>query len=583
MTRAEIENEFAYQFQRVALVAESVCCLIAAGTLALVYKEPPYALVVALIVLSCVCGWLWLRVLPFVEGAGRLDRIAITVFGGASICNMISAASMEHNSPISCGLISVGTAFAFRSGRVYAAFVLSSILGQILVRFLGPFPLDSDYLFLLILTPIFCITVYWAAQTLRRHTQTTRKQLQDHVEELNRERERRITSEKKLIHAQKMEGLGIVAAGIAHDFNNHLQAIGTFAELIELGDEPKPNASQIRTSAMNASEICKQMLAYAGKSAEQNQSPVDVCELLRESKPALGAGLSESIRLSFELPSEVPAVLSNAASLRDCFLNIVRNAIEACGDSGRVEVRVFQNSDLSSEIGWRVFGNDLPECDCVVVEVADSGYGMQSEVLERAFDPYFTTKPTGHGFGLATALGIVRGSGGAIRVHSDGYSGTIVQVVLPVTTAEDAVEYEKVAFEPDTMLAQRILLVDDDQTVLTSLSRLLELNDCDVTIAKSGPEALEILLARRGAFDLILMDYSMPEMSGIELLEQVRNHGINCPVVLCTGYAKEQVANREGVRPDGILNKPYRGDSLKSVLQAAMTMRQQQRSVRSPR
>ena len=573
--RSEIQNEFAYRYQLAAIPAAGICCCIAAVALLFFYRPQQYAIGTALVALSLTCFWLRLRVLPRLQHGYQLDMLAGGVFGTAAVANMMGAYDMGTNSPLSCGLLVVGTAFAFRSAWAYATFVGAAITGQFLARYSAPHPIDFSYIHLLILAPVYSIVVFTAVQTLRRHTDRARRELQDNVDALRRERQRRIESEKQLVHAQKMEGLGLVAAGVAHDFNNHLQAIGSFADLILEGDDTASHAEQIKFSADSAAEICGQMLAYAGKK-RQPKVPVDVAELIRETQPLLRSDLPELVSVQFDLPADGPLVSAYKSGVRECFLNIVRNAIEACGELGKVTVSVKTMRLQSADPEWRLFGNDLAAGIYVGIEVSDTGVGMSPDVLERAFDPYFTTKSTGHGFGLATSLGIMRTCRGAIRVRTNGDEGTVLQMLFPPTNRTHRSTKAESTTKSRRSMAQNILLVDDDQSVVRSVSKLLTKRGCQVTCAHSAGEGLDILSRSEERFDLMLFDYSMPEMSGMELLTHVRERGIATPAVICTGYAKDQILDGSDVRPEGILNKPYRVPDLMRLLETIPTVQQEE-------
>ncbi|MEM7314091.1 MAG: hypothetical protein AAF497_13170, partial [Planctomycetota bacterium] len=204
----EIHNEFAYRYQLAAIPAAGICCAIAAIILSL-HRPPQFVLIGLMVGLSLLCFWLRWRVLPKIQHHYQVDFVASVVFGTAAFGNIMGAFDLATDSPTSCGLLLLASAFAFRSGLVYAAFVVLALTGQVLARLYAPNPIDLHYTHLVVLAPIYCVVVFISVAALKSHVNTARQQLQDNLNTLSKERERRIESEKRLLHAQKMEGLGL--------------------------------------------------------------------------------------------------------------------------------------------------------------------------------------------------------------------------------------------------------------------------------------------------------------------------------------------------------------------------------------
>ncbi|MFO1063755.1 MAG: response regulator [Pirellulales bacterium] len=563
-----IYNSFAYHNLTAALPTGALCCVVSLAIL-LAVPEPsllPLRLTVFGIGISYLALGRW--ALPYVATASQLNRLALIAMSAAATGTFVGAFTFEPDSPVSIALVAVLGAFAFTSHSAYIAFVFYCIGGHCLARYQSGFGMSVDNLHLVISTPVFCVIARVSVTYMHRSELASRGELESRLVELNAERVRRVRSEKQLVHAQKMEGLGLVAAGVAHDFNNHLQAISMLAELVAGGIDAKGNALQIQSVAMDASKICRQMLAYAGKSQEM-LTVLDLRKLIEEQRRLVRMRLPGRVELVFDLQPVSAPISANPAGIQQCLINLVKNAAEACEGTGQGKIVVSVTTEsmtCSSSDAWSVFGEPFAADEVVVLDVSDAGCGMDSATLERAFDPYFSTKATGHGFGLATTLGIVRTYGGMIRVRTAVGEGSRFQLCFPKATREAASESRE-GSEVST-LPQRVLLVDDEESVRQSVTRMLTMNGCEVSCAASAQDALDILEKEPATFDLMLVDYSMPEMSGVEFIEKARNRGHVSKAVICTGYAEDSVAIA-GKLPAAVLTKPFRISDLGRVLKVA--------------
>jgi ligand-binding sensor domain-containing protein/signal transduction histidine kinase len=374
----------------------------------------------------------------------------------------------------------------------------------------------------------------------------------------------RAALESKMLLAQKSESLGIMAGGVAHDFNNLLVGILANADLLlyhtAVSEEAEETIGHIRTSALRAAELTRQMLAYAGK-GQFVVERVDLSALVQEMLALVRSAVPRTIELDFMRGATSSFVEADATQLRQIVMNLVTNASEAIGErAGRVAVRIGVDERPQNELRLLHAAGDMPERGpYVTLEVADDGSGMDAALLGRIFDPFFSTKFTGRGLGLAALLGIVQAHRGGVAVDTAPGRGTRFLVYLPMAEALVGAEppAREPSEEPPPTTAARILVVDDEESVRLSVARILQRFGYDVVTARDGSEALA--MASTGSpIELILMDVTMPAMDGPTAARQLRARGVEVPIVLMSGYAEEDLASR-GVMThvDGFLKKPF--------------------------
>ncbi|MFW6331452.1 MAG: hybrid sensor histidine kinase/response regulator, partial [Gemmatimonadota bacterium] len=302
--------------------------------------------------------------------------------------------------------------------------------------------------------------------------------------------------ERKMLDAQKLESLGVLAGGIAHDFNNLLTAILGNAELARADATVSADAAArlddvIRTSG-RASELCRQMLAYAGQGRFVT-GPIDLSRLVREMSEILRVSIGKKVRLQLDLDPHLPTVSGDATQLRQVVLNLITNASEAIGDAdGTITLATSAarcEHALTPACGQR---RGAGQTHCVRLIVRDDGCGMDHQTRSRIFEPFFTTKFTGRGLGMAAVSGIVRGHGGQIHVDSEPGAGTTFEIHLPaIGGAARADEPTGSAADPWTG-AGTVLLADDEDAVRGLAERILRRIGFDVVCARDGQEAVEL-------------------------------------------------------------------------------------------
>jgi len=387
------------------------------------------------------------------------------------------------------------------------------------------------------------------------------------VTELKRaERERR-QLEAQMQHAQKLESLGVLAGGIAHDFNNLLVGVlgNAGLALMELPPESpaRQSTEQIRTAAEHAAELCKQMLAYSGRGRFVIQ-PLNLSGLVREMGHLLQTAIQKAITLRYDFAEDLPAVLGDANELRQVIMNLITNAAEAIGDEmGVITVRTGLLEADRQYLTTTYLAQDEAAGTYVCLEVSDTGCGMDEETKARIFDPFFTTKFTGRGLGLAAVLGIVRGHRGAIKIYSEPGRGTTFKVLLPCSE-QPPVDLES-QDEPisDWDASGAILVADDEQIVRAVTRKMLEGQGFSVLTAANGPEAVEMLGQNANKVVLVLLDLTMPRMSGLETFSRMRRVRRDVPIVLSSGYSEEEaISDFAGTDLAGFIQKPFDPKSL---------------------
>jgi PAS domain S-box-containing protein len=382
--------------------------------------------------------------------------------------------------------------------------------------------------------------------------------------------------EQQIRHTQKLESLGVLAGGIAHDFNNLLMGILGNAGLALLetpaATPSRPYLERIESVALHAAELTNQMLAYSGRGKFVVQA-LDLSRLVKDMTPLLETAVSKKAELRFRLASGLPLVEADAAQLRQVVLNLVTNASEALGEQrGHITVRTGTQQVDRAYLAETYLETDLPEGLYAVVEVADSGCGMDRETQARIFDPFFTTKFTGRGLGLAAVLGIVRGHRGVIRLLSESGQGTSFTVLLPAARCVE--EAPSVRGEPKPAAAGsggRILVVDDEEVIRSLVQATLERFGFEVQTACDGCEAVELFGQRPEAFDAVLLDMTMPRMGGEETFQELRRLRPHVRIVLSSGYTHEEAAARfAGAGLDAFIQKPYQPRDLITTLRRVL-------------
>jgi len=385
----------------------------------------------------------------------------------------------------------------------------------------------------------------------------------------------RLQVEEALRQSQKLESLGILAGGIAHDFNNLLTVILGNLNLAQMNlpenATAQPYLARMEATVLRATELTKQMLAYSGR-GHFLVKPQGLNEVVQEVTHLLEVSIPKKIRLRFDLEPGLPAIQADAAQIQQVVMNLVTNAADAIGDrEGAIHLRtssaLLDERDLHSAYTIEA----LPPGHYVLLEVVDTGIGMPPEVLARIFDPFFTTKTSGRGLGLSAMLGILRGHGAGLRIHSEVGHGSTFRLCFPASSEAVAAAdpgSEKVIAP---RLRGRVLLVDDEELILQTIGAALEAIGLEVTTARDGLEALERFRDSQPKPDLVLMDLTMPRMDGREAFGAMHDLDPSVPIVLSSGYTEgDSVQTLAGQGPAGFMQKPYQIKELRLLLQQVL-------------
>jgi len=377
--------------------------------------------------------------------------------------------------------------------------------------------------------------------------------------------------ERKMLQAQKLESLGILAGGIAHDFNNLLMGVLGCADITLRRLPPnsplRETVEMIVTSAERAADLTRQMLAYSGKGRFVIER-VDLNQLVEEMAHLLRTVISKNALLRID-PAPTPVtVMADTTQLRQVIMNLITNASDALeGKSGIISITTGVMQADAGYLATSYLDDKLESGPYAFVEVTDTGCGMDAETVKRIFDPFFSTKFTGRGLGLAAVLGIIRGHRGTVRIYSEPGKGTSFKILLPCDrqgVVEPLDQQKQKSLPPD--LPERcgtVLIIDDDETVCSVGRLILEEYGLKVLTASDGEEGIDSLRRHLDEIGLILLDLTMPHLSGEEVFQAIRRLKPQVRVILSSGYNEQEATARfVGKGLAGFLHKPYRSDEL---------------------
>jgi PAS domain S-box-containing protein len=401
------------------------------------------------------------------------------------------------------------------------------------------------------------------------------------VTERKRANEERQALERSMQQTQKLESLGVLAGGIAHDFNNLLVGVLSNAELAltSLGDAPlvdpvRRRVLDIKNAALHASELTNQMLAYCGRGHFEVRS-VSLNEMVCDMSHLLGASISKNTHIDYQLAAELPSVRADVAQMHQIVMNLITNASEA------LEQRV---GDIRVRTGVARVEGAVPDLygptrlapgQYVFLEVKDVGCGMDAQTKARLFEPFFTTKFTGRGLGLSAVQGIVRGHAGGITLRTAVGAGTTIRVLLPRSdrpvSEAPRCEQQAVRKWPTGSL---VMLVDDNPRVREVTKILLNSIGFEVLSVGSGREAIQKFDERRTDVRVVLLDAMMPDLSGEQVLRELRKRRADLPVIICSGYSEQEIGRHFSSREmASFLQKPYPLELLEARLSEAFSAR----------
>lgn len=382
----------------------------------------------------------------------------------------------------------------------------------------------------------------------------------------------RARHERRMVEAQRVESLGLLAGGIAHDFNNLLTTVLGNAHLLQQHvprtGEGHSLAENIAVAATRAADLTRQMLAYSGKGQYVVES-VDLRDVAREMIDLVSASTGPKVTFDLQSGDEPVPIRGDTTQFRQVVLNLLTNAADAVSQRG---------GDVVVGVGAVVPDLRLLE-DCVLpfrpvqhemaqLEVRDDGLGMTDATRRRIFDPYFSTKDTGHGLGLSAVLGIVRGHQGTLAVTSSPGEGTTVKVLLPIDDSPPPIARTAPVA---TLLSSpvpmgTVLVIDDERLVRITTKRMLEHLGYDVLDAAGANEGLDKWRASKPDIMAVVLDVVMPERDGFEVLEELRSEAPELPVLMISGHTEQQLTDLNLSGALGYLQKPFGKDSLRDAM-----------------
>ena len=389
----------------------------------------------------------------------------------------------------------------------------------------------------------------------------------------------RLELERRLLHSQKLESLGVMAGGIAHDFHTLLMAMLANLELAmhtQGGDSPaRPFLERSLQANRRAADLVRQMLAFSGRGTFDVKD-LDLNEVVEENVHLFRVGLSRTITLNLNLTAGLPHTHADPGQVQQVVMNLITNASEAIGHyPGTVSIATgVLDADAAYLVASRLDEKPAPG-RYVFVEVEDTGSGMDQDTLSRLFDPFFTTKFTGRGLGMSAVLGIVRGHHGALRIDSSPGLGTSIRILFPVSSGPRLAVVR--ATQPLTAnnaprAASRgsdlVLIVDDDELVRDTAAAMLAYLGFRTLLAADGTEAISLYLEHAEAIEWVLLDLTMPELSGADTFRALRDLNPGVRVVLISGYSQQDATWQFGDQiPSGFLQKPFELPALQALIQ----------------
>lgn len=387
----------------------------------------------------------------------------------------------------------------------------------------------------------------------------------------DREREQ---FEKNAIMCQKHDSLRTLAGGIAHNFNNILAGVLGNIELAQ-EDLLQANISSkyfhnAQLCAERAAKLSKLMLTYVGH-PQNNRKVMSLSGAIEELSDILRVAVNGRAELEIIVEDENIYINSDRAMLSQIINNLVQNSAEAIeGENGVISITVKKKRFDSPILPQPFARNKLPPAEYAVLEVTDNGQGMDQGVLDKAFDPFFSTKFTGRGLGLPATLGIVETLGGNISLRSKQNSGTTATIVFPLSTKRA----ESLTLESDRLISAWrgsgcVLIVDDEEALRSSGKMVLEKLGFEALTAEDGIEALELYRIHHENIRCVLLDIVMPRAEGIKTFHQLKHLDKNIKIIVSTGYDEEQASTSFGeIQPDAYLQKPYMSKELRNKLHA---------------
>jgi len=380
--------------------------------------------------------------------------------------------------------------------------------------------------------------------------------------------------EEQMRQAQRLESLGVLAGGIAHDFNNILTAILGYCDLAMVDNEDPEDVQEclqeISESAERAKELVRHILTFSRKSPVR-RVPVSWRRVVENALGMFRACVPATISINFEVRGNTTTVSGDPVQLYQVVMNLCTNAFHAMAQGGTLSLRL-QARQMKAGEAW---GHHMVEPgNYVELVVSDTGCGMSAEVLERIFDPFYTTKELGEGTGMGLSMvhGIVTDHNGFLHAESKVGVGSTFHIILPLTLEPAVEEVNPPGTSPlaPAMPQKQIMVVDDELKIRKLQERLLRQIGYEVTLFKDAVEALAAFEKRPLSYDLIISDWAMPEMNGAEFAGHVKRIREDIPIILCTGFSDMVFNENRNMEIFDVLAKPFVKEDLATLVEKAL-------------
>ena len=444
---------------------------------------------------------------------------------------------------------------------------------------ISPFKFPAWLSWLLILTAV-TLAVFAAGIVILKiqvnvKTAELRKRNEELINEIADRKQAEVENDMlqvQLIQAQKMEAIGTLAGGIAHDFNNSLQAITSYVQLMKVEKARDSQDSdyliKISNTIKNANKLTKQLLTVSRK-IESKLQPTDLNDQILQVQSLLERTIPKMIKIELDLGKDLKIIHADSGQIEQVLLNLAVNASHAMPDEGKITIKT-RNFGPAEDVQTARWGTDRGEY--VLLNMTDTGHGIEKEVKDRVFEPFFTTKAPGQGTGLGLSMvyGIVKNHHGHIECDSEPGAGTCFRVYFPVSKSENilkdeiSTEKEKIATGSET-----ILLIEDDESILDAANRMLTHFGYAVIPATNAEKAIEIYLAEQENIDLVILALNMPGMGGRKCLERLLDIKPELKTIVTSGYPSAvNLKNVHNAGNAGFVEKPYQfSDLLRTIRQ----------------
>lgn len=480
-----------------------------------------------------------------------------------------------------CSLLLGNRATFIFGGLTLLGITVLFLYGPNEAHYVPPFILDINYFsstFIVVIVTV--LILYFTINRIVRNEQQNRRQAQELTKlnaELQLEMAARARTERMFYQEQKLESTGLLVGGIAHDFNNLFTSILGQSALAQRRLTPEDKAYQHLEKSIKATqqaaELTRQLLAYTGKSNVES-TPLDLNQLINENQNLLNTAVKSDSRLILDLQPHLPLVKAAQGQLQQVIMNLLINAAQAIEhEAGQITVTTRTVTFTQAPDPFDFVGQAPVAGDYVKLSVEDNGSGMPQAILDRIFDPYFTTKAGGNGLGLSAVLGIIQAHQGSLQVTSVPGQGSRFQIYLPPNhdMAQDKVAITPVVHRSaaDIML----LVIEDQEEVRQTTVEIFHSAGYRTLEAANGHDGIALFQQHRDSIGLVLLDVLMPGMTGIETLAQLRTLEPAAKVILTSGYSEHTLfAQIQQERPNDFLYKPYLSDTLLNSVATVLSL-----------